>query len=66
MELDEAIQHYRDVQGRTLPLLVTHRPQVDLDDVQIDVVEIDTYLTPQADVTDGNDKAKILVCRVTS
>ena len=30
----------------------------------IDVVEIDTYLTPQADVTDGNDKAKVLVCRV--
>ena len=32
----------------------------------IDIVEIDTYQTPQADVTDGNDKAKILVCRVNA
>lgn len=30
----------------------------------IDLVDIETYTTPQPDVTPGNDRAKVLVCRV--
>lgn len=30
----------------------------------LDIVDIETYETPQADVTPGNDRSKVLVCRV--
>lgn len=32
----------------------------------LDVVEFETYTTPQADVTDGNDRGKVIVCRVNA
>ena len=32
----------------------------------IDLVDIETYTTPQPDVTAGNDRAKVLVCRVNA
>ena len=30
----------------------------------LDLVDIETYITPQPDVTAGNDRAKVLVCRI--
>lgn len=32
----------------------------------IDLVDIETYTTPQPDVTPGNDRAKVLVCSVNA